>query len=333
MFLFGKSKLYYNIAQSVVGLLAESAQPDLKEIFLKQKALIKNVTIGSDKSGLTLQVHFKHFPKYNELMDIESNYISDRVFASLALRNNGQKFFADVYVRSTGEISTILFTWFPESAEFELEHVDFFLKYLQTKTKDALNLEPFRISPKLVALLGADYDRLYTPFLFDEDDDETDDVEDKGGLYDSPFHDDDDDDVEDDSEEEDDDEPEFRPALKSELREEFQRSIHAALPGEMQEFCKYFSTLYWHTTMLYGYSDDMQLIPMGKGKYGMYVVATVQGSEYGADELYVLVSSDPERKGRLYYLSCHDNLEEDCIVPIKTDIFSFILKWEKEHVR
>ena len=299
MFFFGPKKdKYYDVAQKLFTALAEAAQPDWKNRILMQRDLMKKAKRTNEDSALA--VSFKTLPDDACIKPrVPAN--EDRPFASLRLQKDGRAFFADIIVDPDGAISTIQFTqhYLAEDG-FDVCGVDFFPNLFHAPHLDSPKQETsFRISEKLVSILGLEWDREFPPpETSDQDDDDGEDSE-----------------------------PGYAPAPPPEIREEYASLIHTKLPDDWQEFSKYFSRVSYHGAEVYGYCEEMQIIPLAPCETAWYLVARVENEMSSGFESYVLASSAPEMQNTLYFLAEHDGGEPDAI-PIGTDLFGFLRKAE-----
>jgi len=190
----------------------------------------------------------------------------------------------------------VTFSRFPEDDHFEVVRVDFyphFLRWAKGGEKDDVSKDPFRISEKLVSILGKDFDEEYVPAEYDD------------------F------------------ELDFEPAPLEELREDWVRFVHADLPEEWKEFSRFFSYLEWgegrgSTSTVFGYGRNLNLILMDD-RTAMYMIASFENEQSSCLESYVLASADPSKQGTLYYMPDHD-VGAAGLIPIGNDLFGFLRK-------
>ena len=298
MFFLGPKKdKYYDIAQSLFSVLAEAAPDDRKREIAMQRGLMKKAKRVNEDSALA--VSFKSLPDDARIMP-KHPQVLEVPFASVRLSKDGKEFFADISVSPDGAIGTIQFTqhYLAENG-FDVLGVDFFPNLF-----NAPRLEPpkqektFRISEKLVSILGAEWDRELPPA-------EIDDPEEDCGKQ------------------------TCAPALPPEIREEFARLIHTKLPGDWQEFSRHFSLASYHGAVVYGFCDEMQVIPLAPCETAWYLVARVRNEASSIGESFVLASSDPAMQDSLYFLAEYDGGESD-LIPIGTDLFGFLRKAEDQ---
>ena len=287
MFLFGPKKdKYYDIAQKLFTVLADAAPSDWKQQILMQRDLMKKAKLCNIDSALAL--FFKRLP--DEARPKVPADVLERPFASVRMKKGEKEFDADFNIGPDGTICAIQFTFFPMDGVFDVLGVDFYPEVLgqpfRTNRKDA----SFRISEKLVSILGAGWSETVPPG--------------------------------------DPEAVEYCPALPPEQRKLWLKHvIHTELPEDWQEFSKYFSELVYHGATVYGCTEEMQLIPMHPGDTAMYLVARIPNEDSDIGESFVLASSDKAKWHTLYYLADYDGCEADC-VPIGTDLFGFLRKAE-----
>ncbi len=299
MFLFGPEKdKYYDIAQKLFTALADAAQEDWKNKILMQRDLMKKAKRTNEDSALA--VSFKSLPDDARIMP-KHPQVLEVPFASVRLNKDGKEFFADISVSPDGVIGTIQFTqhYLAENG-FEVRGVDFFPNLFKAQRLDPPKQEkPFRISEKLVSILGSEWDRELPPVELDDPE------EDYGKQT-------------------------YAPALPPEIREEYTRLIHTKLPDDWQEFSGYFSRASYHSALdVYGYCDELQIIPLAPCETAWYLVARVRNEMSSTFESYILASSDPAMQDSLYFLPEHDGGEPD-LIPIGTDLFGFLRKADDE---
>ena len=286
MFFFGTKKdKYYDIAQRFFTVLADSAPDDWKQKIVMQRDLMKKAKLCNFDSALVL--FFKHLP---EEARPKVTLDTEATFASVRLKNAEKEFYADFNIGPDGTICALQFTFFPKDGVFDVIDVDFYPEILEQSFRVKRQDAPFRISEKLVSILGPEWDREFVP-------------------------------------QEDPVEPEFSPAPQPERREFWRRTVHTELPDDWREFSKYFSELVYHDAVVYGCTEEMQLIPMHPGDTAMYLVARIPNAESDINESYVLASSDRNKWNALYYLADYDGGEKDC-VPLGMGLFEFIRKAE-----
>ena len=297
MFFFGTKKdKYYDIAQKLFSALADAAPYDWKEKILMQRDLMKKAKRTNEDSALSLS--FKHLP---EEARPKASIPSGGPFASARLKKAEKEFYADFNIGLDGAICEIQFTqhYLAENG-FDVCSVDFFPNLFNAPHLGSPKQEkPFRISEKLVSILGPEWDRELPPVEIEDPE------EDYGKQT-------------------------YAPALPPEIREEFARLIHTKLPGDWQEFSRYFSRASYHGALdVYGYCDEMQIIPLPPCETAWYLVARVRNEMSSTFESYVLASSDPAMQDSLYFLAEHDGGEPD-LIPIGTDLFGFLRKADDE---
>ena len=286
MLFFGSKKdKYYDIAQNLFNVLADAVPDDWKRQILMQRDLMKKAKLCNLDSALAL--FFKHLP--DEARPKVPNDGLEAVFASARLRKAEKEFYADFNIAPDGTICAIQFTFFPKDGAFDVLGVDFFPEILGQVFHAGRQEAAFRISEKLVSILGAEWDREFPP---------------PGDPEDAPYS----------------------PALTPEQRELWLKHvIHTNLPDNWREFSVYFSELEYHGATVYGCTDEMQLIPMHPGDTAMYLVARIPSEDSDIGESFVFASSDKSKRNTLYYLADYDGCEADC-VPIGTDLFGFLRK-------
>jgi hypothetical protein len=290
MFFFGAKKdKYYDVAQKLFAALAEAVPDDWKEDILMQRDLMKKAKLCNLDSALAL--FFKRLPE--EARPMVS--VNDEVpFASVRLKKAEKEFFADFHIGPDGTICAIQFTFFPKDCVFDVSGVDFYPEIMKNDVRPPERKTAFRISEKLVSILGPEWDREFAPPKAD-------------------------------LEENDDDSAEFLPALPPEQRHAWQHAIHAELTDDWREFSESFFQLHYHGAVVYGCGEEMQLIPMHPGDTAMYLVARIENEASSINESYLLASADPAKQHTLYYLAEYDGGESDAI-PIGTDLFGFLRK-------
>ena len=295
MFFFGPKKdKYYDVAQKLFTVLADAAPVDWKNRILMQRDLMKKAKLCNSDTALVL--FFRHLP---EEARPDVSIVLEEPFASIRLKKAEKEFYADFNIGSDGTICAIQFTYFPKDCVFDVSDVDFYPEILGKVSLPIKQDAAFRISEKLVSILGPEWDREFPPpesSAADNDDG-------------------------------DESRPDHAPALPPEIREQNARRIHTKLPDDWQEFSKYFSELLYHGSTVYGCTEEMQLIPMHPGDAAMYLVARIMNGDSDIGESYVLASSDKAKWNTLYYLADYDGCEADC-VPIGTDLFGFLRKAE-----
>ena len=289
MFFFGPKKdKYYDIAQKLFTALADAAPDDWKQRILMQRDLMKKAKLCNLDSALAL--FFKRLP---EEARPNVSLVLEEPFASVRLKKAEKEFYADFNIGPDGTICAIQFTYFPMDGACDVLGVDFYPEILGKVSLPEKQDAAFRISEKLVSILGPEWDREFTPPEDPED---------------APYC----------------------PALPPEQRKLWLKHvIHTELPDDWQEFSKYFSELVYHGSTVYGCTEEMQLIPMHPGDTAMYLVARIPNEDSDIGESFVLASSDKSKWNTLYYLADYDGCEGEC-VPIGTDLFGFLRKAEDE---
>ena len=287
MFLFGPKKdKYYEIAQKLFTILADAAPDDWKRQILIQRDLMKKAKLCNLDSALAL--FFKRLP--DEARPKITDAVLERSFASIRLKKAEKEFYADFNIGPDGTICAIQFTFFLKDGAFDVLGVDFYPEILGQPLRASRKDASFRISEKLVSILGAGWSETVPPG--------------------------------------DPEAVEYCPALPPEQRDLWLKHvIHTELPDDWQEFSRYFSELVYHGATVYGCTEEMQLVPMHPGDTAMYLVARVPNEDSDIGESFVLASSDKARWNTLYYLADYDGCEEEC-VPIGTDLFGFLRKAE-----
>lgn len=287
MFLFGPKKdKYYDIAQKLFTALADAAPDDWKRQILIQRDLMKKAKLCNIDSALAL--FFKRLP--DEARPKIPDAVLERSFASIRLKKAEKEFYADFNIGPDGTICAIQFTFFPKDGVFDVLGVDFYQEILGQPLRASRKDASFRISEKLVSLLGAGWSETVPPG--------------------------------------DPEAVEYCPALPPEQRDHWMKHvIHTELPDDWQEFSRYFSELVYHGATVYGCTEEMQLVPMHPGDTAMYLVARIPNEDSDIGESFVLASSDKAKWGSLYYLADYDGGESDC-VPIGIDLFGFLRKAE-----
>lgn len=296
MFFFGPKKdKYYDIAQKLFTALADAVPDDWKQKILMQRDLMKKAKLCNLDSALAL--FFKHLP---EEARPNVSLVLEEPFASIRLKKAEKEFYADFNIGPDGTICAIQFTFFPKDDVFDVADIDFYPEILGKVSLPEKQDAAFRISEKLVSILGPEWDREFPP---PEESDADDDAGEDSGK------------------------PAYAPALPPEIREQYARRIHTKLPNDWQEFSRYFFQLPYHNAVVYGCGDELQLIPMHPGDTAMYLVARVENETSSTFESYILASADPEKQNSLYFLVDHDGGEPD-LIPIGTDLFGFLRKAE-----
>ena len=287
MFLFGPKKdKYYDIAQNLFTVLADAAPDDWKRQILLQRDLMKKAKLCNFDSALAL--FFKRLP--DEARPKIADGVLEKPFASVRLKKAEKDFYADFNIGPDGTICAIQFTFFPKDGAFDVLGVDFYPEALEYAFRTSRKDAAFRISEKLVSILGAGWSETVPPG----------DPEDVA----------------------------YSPALPPEQQELWLKHvIHTELPDDWREFSRYFSELVYHGATVYGCTEEMQLIPMHPGDTAMYMVARVPNEDSDIGESYMLASSDKAKWNTLYYLADYDGCEADC-VPIGTDLFGFLRQAE-----
>ena len=287
MFLFGpkKDKNYF-LAQKLFTVLADAAPEGWKQQILIQRDLMKKAKLCNIDSALAL--FFKRLP--DEARPKVPDSVLEKPFASVRLKKAEKEFYADFNIGPDGTICAIQFTFFPKDGAFDVLGVDFYPEILGQPLRASRKDASFRISEKLVSILGAGWSETVPPG--------------------------------------DPEAVEYCPALPPEQRDLWLKHvIHTELSDDWQEFSRYFSELVYHGATVYGCTEEMQLIPMHPGDTAMYLVARVPNEDSDIGESFVLASSDKAKWGSLYYLADYDGCEADC-VPIGTDLFGFLRKTE-----
>jgi hypothetical protein len=190
-----------------------------------------------------------------------------------------------------------MFSKFPADDQFEAVGVDFYPHILNWAKNggDDTSKEPFRISDKLVSILGKKCDIEYVPY---------DDVSDENAP-----------------------EFEFAPAVKEEFRQDWGRFLHAEMPEDWLEFSKYFSYFEWDEVeyvAIFGYGMGLDFVLMDDGT-AWYIIARFFNEESSINESFVLAPADPSKQGSLYYLPDHD-VGAAGLIPIGSDLFGFLRK-------
>lgn len=294
MLFFGTKKDgNYCLAQKLFGIMAEAAPDDLKEKIALQKDLMRKAK-GDDEYSLIFS--YKRHNGGEPFLETSEALFVDLPFASVRLRQNDREFFADFFLNNKGVIFAVTFSKFPSDDHFEAVRVDFyphFLSWAKGGEKDDVSKEPFRISDKLVSILGKDFDEEYVPA------------------------------------EHDDFELDFEPAPLEELREDWARFVHADMPEDWKEFSRFFSYLEWgedggSTSIVFGYGRNLNLILMDD-RTAMYMIASFENEQSSCGESYVLASADPSKRGTLYCMPDHD-FGAAGLIPIGNDLFGFLRK-------
>ena len=296
MFFFGPKKdKYYDIAQKLFTALADAALEGWKQQILMQRDLMKKAKLCNSDSALAL--FFKHLP---EEARPNVSTVLEEPFASIRLKKAEKEFYADFNVGPDGTICAIQFTFLPKDCVFDVSDVDFYPEILGKVSLPGKQDAAFRISERLVSILGPEWDREFLPPETSDPDDE--DSEDSMPDF-------------------------YASALPAEIREQYARRIHTELPDDWLEFSRYFFQFTYHNAVVYGCGDELQLIPMHPGDTAMYLVARIMNEDSDIGESYVLASSDKTKWNTLYYLADYEGGEADCI-PIGTDLFGFLRKAE-----
>ena len=296
MFFFGtkKDKNYF-LAQKLFGILAEAASEGLKEKIALQKDSMKKAKGGGEYS---LVFSYGRSSGGEAFLETGAPFMVLPLASIRLKREDGQEFFADFFFDSKGVISAVTFSTFPKGDQFEVVGVDFYphiLEWAKGREGDAFSKEPFRISEKLVSILGRKSDIEYIPY-------EDDDFENKP-------------------------EQEFEAVVKEEIRQDWVRFLHADMPEDWLEFSKYFSYLEWDEgaeAAVFGYGRFLEQILMDDGT-AWYIVARFFNEESSINESFVLAPADPSKQGSLYYLPDHD-VSAEGLIPIGTDLFGFLRK-------
>ena len=294
MFFFGpkKDKNYF-LAQKLFDILAESAPEGLKEKIALQKDSLKKAKTNNEYSLVFSYGHSSG----EAFLETGAPFLV-LPLASIRLNRNEQEFFADFFFNTKGVISAVMFSTFPKDDRFEVVGVDFYphiMEWAKGREGDAFSKGPFRISEKLVSILGKKSDIEYVPY-------EDDDFENKPEL-------------------------EFESAVKDGIRQDWVRFLHADMPEDWLEFSKYFSYLEWNEgaeAAVFGYGRFLEQILMDDGT-AMYLIARFINGESSINESFVLASADPAKQGTLYYMSDHD-VGAAGLIPIGTDLFGFLRK-------
>ena len=295
MFFFGpkKDKNYF-IAQKLFDILAEAAPADLKEKIALHKDMMKKA-----KGGRFFNTDYSLIFSYKRtisVVEIGAPFM-DLPFASIRLKRDRQEFFADFFFNSKGVIFAVMFSKFPADDRFEAVSVDFYPHILNWAKDggDDTPKEPFRISEKLVSILGKKWDQEYVPY---------DDVSDENAP-----------------------EFEFEAVVKEEIRQDWARFIHAEMPEDWLEFSKYFSYFEWDEgeyVAIFGYGRGLDFVNLDDGT-AWYIIARFFNEESSINESFVLAAADPSKQGSLYYLPDHD-VGAAGMIPIGNDLFGFLRK-------
>ena len=298
MFFFGPKKdRNYFIAQKLFDILAEAAPEGLKEKIVLHKDMMKKAKGGHFfNTDYSLIFSYKMLYKGEPFLEIGAPFM-DLPFASIRLKRDEQEFFADFFFNSKGVIFAVMFSKFPPDDRFEAVGTDFYPHILNWAKNggDDTSKEPFRISEKLVSILGKKWDREYVPYEDDSDENVP--------------------------------EMEFTPAVKAELRQDWARFLHAEMPEDWLEFSKYFSYFEWDEgeyVAIFGYGRGMEFVKLDDGT-AWYIVARFFNEESSINESFVLAAADPSKQGALYYLPDHD-VGAAGLIPIGNDLFGFLRK-------
>ena len=298
MFFFGpkKDKNYF-IAQKLFNILAEAAPEGLKENILLQKDMMKKAKGGHFfNTDYSLLFSYKMLYNGEPFLEIGAAFM-DLPLASIRLKRGEEEFFADFFFNSKGVIFAVMFSKFPADDQFEVVGVDFYPHILNWAKNggDDTSKDPFRISEKLVSILGKKWDQEYVPY-------EDDDFENKPEL-------------------------EFEAAVKEEIRQDWARFIHAEMPEDWLEFSRYFSYIEWDEgeyVAVFGYGRGLDFVKLDDGT-AWYIIARFFNEESSINESFVLAAADPSKQGTLYYLPDHD-VGAAGLIPIGNDLFGFLRK-------
>ena len=160
MFLFGPKKdKYYDIAQNLFTILADAAPEGWKQQILIQRDLMKKAKLCNIDSALAL--FFKRLP--DEARPKVPDAVLERPFASVRLKKVEKEFYADFNIGPDGTICAIQFTFFPMDGVFEVLGVDFYPEILSQPFRARRQDGAFRISEKLVSILGAGWSETVPP--------------------------------------------------------------------------------------------------------------------------------------------------------------------------
>ena len=298
MFFFGpkKDKNYF-LAQKLFDILAEAAPADLKEKIMLHKDMMRKAKGGHGLNNNEYSLIFS-YKRPVSITEVRAGFLA-LPFASILLTRGEQEFFADFFFNSKGAIFAVMFSKFPADDRFETVGVDFYPHILNWAKNggDDTPKEPFRISEKLVSILGKEWDKEYVPY-------EDDDFENKPEL-------------------------EFEAAAKEEIRRDWARCFHAEMPEDWLEFSRYFSYFEWNEgeyVAIFGYGRSMNFVNLDDGT-AWYVVARFSNEESSINESFVLAPADPSKKGSLYYMPDHD-VGAAGLIPIGTDLFGFLRRAE-----
>ena len=294
MFFFGTKKdRNFFLAQKLFDILAESAPADLKEKIALQKDSMKKAKRDNDYS---LVFSYSHSGG-EAFLETGAPFLVLPLASIRLRREDGREFFADFFFDSKGVISAAMFSKFPADDQFEAVGMAFYPHILNWAKNggDDTSKEPFRISDKLVSILGKEWDKEYVPY-------EDDDFENKPEL-------------------------EFEAAAKEEIRRDWARFLHAEMPEDWLEFSRYFSYFEWNEgeyVAIFGYGRGMDFVNLDDGT-AWYIVARFFNEESSINESFVLAPADPSKQGTLYYLPDHD-VGAAGLIPIGTDLFGFLRK-------
>ena len=297
MFLFGpkKDKNYF-LAQKLFTVLADAAPEELRDRILQHKDMMRKA-----KGGHFFNNDYSLIFSYKRQISVVETgaAFTDLPFASIRLKRGEQEFFADFFFNSKGVIFAVMFSKFPADDQFKAVAVDFYPRILNWAKDggDDTPKEPFRISEKLVSILGKEWDKEYVPY-------EDDDFENKPEL-------------------------EFEAAVKEDIRQDWARCFHAEMPEDWLEFSRHFSYFEWNKgayVAIFGYGRLMNFINLDDGT-AWYIVARFFNEESSINESFVLAPADPSKHGSLYYMPDHD-VGVAGLIPIGTDLFGFLRKAE-----
>ena len=296
MFFFGpkKDKNYF-LAQKLFDILAEAAPADLKEKIMLHKDMMRKAKGGHGLNNNEYSLIFS-YKRPVSITEVRAGFPA-LPFASILLKRGEQEFFADFFFNSKGAIFAVMFSKFPADDRFETVGVDFYPHILNWAKNggDDTPKEPFRISEKLVSILGKEWDKEYVPY-------EDDDFENKPEL-------------------------EFEAAVKEEIRQDWARFIHAEMPEDWLEFSRYFSYFEWDEgeyVAVFGYGRGLDFVKLDDGT-AWYIIARFFNEESSINESFVLAAADPSKQGTLYYLPDHD-VGASGLIPIGNDLFGFLRK-------
>jgi len=298
MLFFGpkKDKNYF-LAQKLFDILAEAAPEGLKGKIALHKDMLKKAKGGLFfNTDYSLLFSYKMLYNGEPLLEIGAPFM-DLPFASIRLKRGEQEFFADFFFNSKGVIFGVMFSKVPADDQFEVVSVDFYPHILNWAKDggDDTPKEPFRISEKLVSILGKKWDKEYVPY---------EDVSDENAP-----------------------ELEFEAAVKEEIRQDWARCFHAEMPEDWLEFSRYFSYFEWDEgeyVAIFGYGRGMDFVNLDDGT-AWYIVARFFNEGSSINESFVLAPADPSKQGSLYYMPDHD-VGAAGLIPIGNDLFGFLRK-------